>query len=60
MARQSVTMRAVAEKHERLAKTAENSAEPEGFGDCAKLQRKGGRQFAVVEKSERIGESAER
>ena len=59
MAHQSVTLRAGAEKYERLAKTAENSAEPEGFGDCAKLQRERERHFAVVEKSKRVGECAE-
>jgi hypothetical protein len=56
MAHQSVTMRVMAEKYERLAETATNPAYRERLRDYAKLYREMELHFVEVENSERVRE----
>src|ERR1051326_2395813 len=55
MIQQSVTMRVMAEKYERLAETSADAAERERFGEYVKLYREMEEHFVEIEKSEEIG-----
>ncbi|HEV3177436.1 MAG TPA: hypothetical protein VGZ72_15695 [Stellaceae bacterium] len=56
MAHQSVTMRVMAEKYERLAQTAASPTERERFSEYVKLYREMELHFVEVEKAEEVGD----
>ena len=52
MVQQSVTMRVMAEKYERLAETSADAAERERFSEYVKLYREMEEHFVEIEKAD--------